>query len=90
MKLKYFELDKEEQELLDSVERGEWQSVPNLKKEMARLRASARFTLARNKNINIRLSELDLIKLKGKAAEQGLPYQTLIASIIHRYNNGTI
>lgn len=90
MKLKYFELDKEEQELLDSVERGEWQSVPNLKKEMASLRAAARVTLARNKNINIRLSELDLIKLKGKAAEQGLPYQTLIASIIHRYNNGTI
>lgn len=87
MKLKYYELDKEEQELLDSVERGEWKSVPNLKKEMARLRAAARVTLARNKNINIRLSELDLIKLKGKAAEQGLPYQTLVASIIHQFNN---
>ncbi len=85
--IKYYELDKEEKELLESYERGEWKSVPNLKKEMARFRESARLTLARSKNINIRLSERDLMKLKGKAAEQGLPYQTLVASIIHQYNN---
>jgi len=85
----YYELTKEEEKILADVENGVY--VPVKGKERARLMRmavnAARATLDRTKNINIRLSERDLIKLKGKAAEQGLPYQTLVSSIIHQYNN---
>lgn len=84
--MKYYELDKEEKDLLDAIERGGFKSVPNVKKEVKRYRSYASASLARAKNINIRLSERDLQKLKAKAAEKGLPYQTLVASILHQYN----
>ena len=82
--MKYFELDKEEQEILESVEKGEWKPVKNLAKEKKRLIQIAKNTLNKNRNINIRLSERDLQKLKAKAAREGIPYQTLAASVIHR------
>ena len=82
--MKYYELDKEEQELLNSVEKGEWKPIKNLAKEKKRLQQIARNTLSKTKNINIRLSERDLHKLKAKAAREGIPYQTLAASLIHR------
>jgi predicted DNA binding CopG/RHH family protein len=85
--MKYYELDKEEQELLESFERGEFVSVQNTEKEISRFQTVARATLNRTKNINIRLSERDLLKLKAKAVEKGIPYQTLVASILHQYNN---
>ncbi len=84
--MKYYELDKEEKELLDAIEQRGFKSVPNVKKEIARYRSYATASLSRAKNINIRLSERDLQKLKVKAAEKGLPYQTLAASILHQYN----
>jgi len=81
-----FQLDKEERDLLDSFERGEWQSVPNVEEEMKRHQTYARATLTnlKNKNINIRIAEYDLIRLKARAMEEGLPYQTYIASILHK------
>ncbi len=82
--MKYYELDKEEQEILDSVEKGEWKPVKDLAKEKRRLMQAAKNTLNKNRNINIRLSERDLQKLKAKAAREGIPYQTLAASVIHR------
>jgi len=82
--MKYYELTKEEQKLLDEVERGEWVSVPNFEEEKKRFREIARNTLNKTKNINIRLSERDLMRLKRKAAEEGLPYQTLASSILHK------
>ena len=82
--MKYFELDKEEQEILDSVERGEWKPIKNLVEEKRRLRQIAKNTLNKTRNINIRLSERDLQKLKAKAAREGISYQTLAASLIHR------
>ena len=82
--MKYYELDKEEQEILDSVEKGEWKPVKDLAKEKRRLMQAARNTLNKTRNINIRLSERDLQKLKAKAAREGIPYQTLAASVIHR------
>ena len=85
----YYELTKEEENMLADVEGGVY--VPVKGKERTRLMqmavSAAKATLDRTKNINIRISERDLQKLKGKAAEQGLPYQTLIASIIHQFNN---
>lgn len=82
--MKYYELDKEEQEILDSVERGEWKQVKNLAEEKRRLRQIARNTLNKTRNINLRLSERDLQKLKTKAVKEGMPYQTLASSILHK------
>lgn len=82
--MKYYELDKEEQEMLDSIERGEWIPVKNFTKVKKELMVAARNTLNKTKNINLRLSERDLYKLKAKAAKQGIPYQTLASSILHQ------
>lgn len=82
--MKYYELDKEEQEIVDAYERGEFKSVKNIAKRKKLLEEAARNTLNKTRNINIRLSERDLQKLKAKAAREGIPYQTLAASLIHR------
>lgn len=85
--MKYFELNKDEKEILESFDRGELKHVRNAKKEMERYRSYAKSSLNRTRNINIRLSERDLQKLKAKAAEKGIPYQTLLASVIHQYGS---
>jgi predicted DNA binding CopG/RHH family protein len=85
-----FKLDQEEKELSDSFDRGEWKSVPDLKKEKAKARKAASNYLKKNARINIRISMSDLEQIKQKAAYEGLPYQTLIASILHKYAAGHI
>ncbi len=82
--MKYFELDDEEKQLLEEIERGEWVPVKNFAKRKKELMQIARNTLNKTRNINLRLSERDLQKLKAKAARQGLPYQTLASSILHQ------
>ena len=82
--------NKYEEDILTSFERGEWQSVPNLKDEIARYAASAAATLAKDKRINIRLSSRDLEDVQTRAAEEGMPYQTLIASVLHKYVSGRL
>jgi len=84
--MKYYELDKEEQEIFDAYERGEFKPVENFAKRKKLLQQYARNTLNKTRNINIRLSERDLQKLKARAAREGIPYQTLAASLIHRSN----
>ena len=84
---KYFELDEEEQELLEEYERGEWKSVKNFAQEKKRFMQIAKNTLKKTKNINIRLTEGDLHRLKVKAMEEGIPYQTLAASILHKFSS---
>jgi len=81
-------LDKSEKELLDSFERNEWKSVPNLSKRKTELKQYARDTIRKNKRVNIRISERDLNELQRIAIREGLPYQTLISSILHKYVNG--
>ena len=83
--MKYFELDKEEQKLLDEVEKGEWISVRNLARAKNAAIRAARNTLNKTRNINIRLSERDLQKVRARAVEEGIPYQTLVASVVHKY-----
>jgi predicted DNA binding CopG/RHH family protein len=83
-------LAKEEQELLGSVERGEWKRVPNAKTEMARYQEAARATLRKEKRVNIRMTERDLVSFQKKAMDEGLPYQTLVSSILHKYINGRL
>lgn len=81
-------LDKEEKELLKSYENDEWKSIKDFEKRKAEYIKYAKYTTAKNKRINIRLSERDLASLKAKSLEEGMPYQTLVASIIHRYVSG--
>ena len=78
-------LDKEEKELLNSVERDEWKSVPNLEKEIERSKEIAKATSVKDQRMNIRIAKKDLKDLKIKAVEEGIPYQTLVSSIIHKY-----
>lgn len=81
-------LDKEEKELLDSVERDEWHSVANAKEEMEFAKKAAANSSRKLARVNIRISQVDLDHLKQKAAFEGLPYQTLIASVLHKYAAG--
>jgi predicted DNA binding CopG/RHH family protein len=81
-------LDKEEKELLKSYEKDEWKSIKNFKKKKLEYQSYARNTSLKNKRINIRLTEKDLANLKAKSLEEGMPYQTLVASIIHKYISG--
>jgi predicted DNA binding CopG/RHH family protein len=83
-------LSKEEKELLKSVEDGEWESVPNFKQEAKRYQEAARATLRKDKRVNIRMTERDLVRFQKKAMEEGLPYQTLISSVLHKYINGSL
>jgi predicted DNA binding CopG/RHH family protein len=78
------DLDEEERALYEAVENGEFIPVANQEEEKAKAMAAARATLNKTRNINIRLSERDLYKLKAKAIEEGIPYQTLAASILHK------
>ena len=83
-------LNKEEKEILNAYEKGDFPSVPNLKKEIVKYRDYAKDTLQKNKRINIRISERDLIHIQRKAVEEGLPYQTFISSILHKFISGNI
>jgi predicted DNA binding CopG/RHH family protein len=83
-------LAKEEQDILDSFEKGEWVPVTNLQKRKAELMRYARTTLKKDKRLNIRISERDLIELQRRAVGEGLPYQTYISSIIHKFVNGKL
>ena len=82
--------DKEERELLDSYERGEWKSVKNLKEEIEKHRGYARQTLKKDKRVNTRISSMVLDELQTRAVEDGMPYQTLISSILHRFVTGKL
>lgn len=83
-------LDKEEQKLLQSIERGEWTSVKNQASELKRYASYAKNTLKKDCRISVRLSHQDLVGIQGKAVEEGLPYQTLITSVIHKYVAGRL
>jgi predicted DNA binding CopG/RHH family protein len=86
--MKKAKLDKEEQDILDSFERGEWKPVANRRQEIARHVAYARNTLAKDRRVNIRISSKDLEELQVIAVEDGMPYQTLMASVLHRFVSG--
>ena len=83
-------LSKEEKEILESFEKGEWTPVENLSERKKALAEYARNTLKKDKRLNIRISERDLIELQRKAVEEGLPYQTYVSSIIHKFVSGNM
>jgi predicted DNA binding CopG/RHH family protein len=81
-------LQPDELELLASYENEEWKSVKKLKEQKEQYRAYARATFRKDKRVNIRISEKDLRDLQKRAIRQGVPYQTLIASVLHKYASG--
>jgi len=81
-------LDQEEKELMESIEKEEWQPIKNINQAKRKAICAARNTLKNNKHIDLRLSQKDYHQLQIHAIEEGIPYQTLIASIIHKYLNG--
>ena len=82
--------DQEELDILESFENGEWESAPDFEQRKNELEASADYTLKKNKRVNIRMSERDMMEIKKIANEEGLPYQTLISSVLHKYINGRL
>lgn len=82
-------LTEEEKDLLESLNKGEWVSeLDETKKE--KYRKAAAHTLTKDKRINIRMNSRDLKRLKVKAAQEGMQYQTLISSILHKYLSGDL
>lgn len=77
-------LTKEEKHILRSVERGEWRSTTR-KEELRKYQEAARYTLRKDARLNIRISSHDLETLRKEAAAEGLPYQTFVASLLHKY-----
>ena len=80
----------EEREILEAYEKGQLEPVENPEERRKQLRQYARATLSKTKHISIRVSEKDLRKIKAKAVETGIPYQTLIGSLLHQYASGKI
>ena len=80
-------IDEYELEVLSAFERGTLKSVAT-KAELAKYKAAARATAIKDRRVNIRLSSGDLSDIQVKALEQGVPYQTLIASVLHKYVTG--
>ncbi len=83
-------LDDEEKELMATIETDGWQPVQNLEAEKQKAVKAARHTLKKDKRINLRLSEKDYHQIQIQAVKEGVPYQTLISSIVHKYLNGTL
>jgi predicted DNA binding CopG/RHH family protein len=83
-------LDIDEKEILDSFERGEWRSTGATKRERKRYGGYAEATFRKNRRVNIRLSQKDLEAIQKRALAEGLPYQTLISSLLHKYAAGRL
>jgi predicted DNA binding CopG/RHH family protein len=82
-------IDDYELDVLSAFERGDLKSVAT-KSELARLKAAARATAIKDRRVNIRLTSSDLSDIQAKALEEGVPYQTLITSVLHKYVTGRL
>jgi len=90
--MKYFDWDSEknEKQILKDVESGKLKSVKDVKKEAKKHKGYAKQTLNKLKSINIRISSRDLQKIKAKAVQKGMPYQTLVSSTLHQHFAGEV
>ena len=80
--------DAYEEEILSAYERGDIKPLPKKQAELEKYRAAASATFLKEKRINIRLSAPDLMDIQVRALQEGMPYQTLIASVLHKYVTG--
>jgi predicted DNA binding CopG/RHH family protein len=83
--MKEVKLDKYEKDILEAYDRGELKPVNNMNKRISALRTAAKNTLKKDQRVNIRLSSKDLTEIQVAAIKEGMPYQTLMASILHKY-----
>lgn len=83
-------LDREEKQILSAFDAGKLKSTVTSEASLRRYREYARTTLSKNKRVNIRLSTPDLSEIQARAAEEGIPYQTLIASVLHKFVAGRL
>jgi predicted DNA binding CopG/RHH family protein len=83
-------LDKEEKELLAAFENGQLKSTSPSRVKLAKFKAAASATFIKDRRINIRLSTPDLMDIQARALEEGIPYQTFIASVLHKYASGRL
>jgi len=82
--MKYFKLTKEEKKILKDFVDGNLKTIANFAEQKKKYQGFSKATLNKTRNINIRTSERDFQKVKARAAQLGIPYQTLISSLIHR------
>jgi len=83
-------LNREEKALIESLEGENWRSVKDIEGWKSLLSKTATNTLTKDQRMNIRITKNDLDGIKSKAVEEGIPYQTLVASIIHKYVTGML
>ena len=83
-------LDSEERELLDAFERGELRRNVTAGAEMEAAKRAARATFNKTRRVNLRMTERDFDLAHARAREEGIPYQTLLSSVIHKYLSGRL
>jgi len=81
---------KEELEIVDYIEEENPQSVANLQEKIGKIKTAVKDKYTKRKAINIKVLESDLERLKAKALEEGMPYQTLLNSVLHKYLTGQL
>ena len=84
------QLNTEEQEILEQFERGELRRVDAVEDEMETARQAARNTFNKTRRVNLRVTERDFNLAHARAREEGIPYQTLLSSVIHKYLSGRL
>ncbi len=88
---KQFEyIDDDEREIITSLEADEWISVADADIYKAEATEIARSTMRKDRRMNVRISERDMRNLKVRAAEEGIPYQTLVTMVLHKYVTGQL
>ena len=83
-------IDDDEREIITSLEADEWISVADADIYKAEATEIARSTMRKDRRMNVRISERDLRNLKVRAAEEGIPYQTLVTMVLHKYVTGQL
>ena len=84
------DMDREERDILDRFERGELYPAPDADREMEDAREAVHSTFKKTRRINLRVTERDYMLVHARAREEGIPYQTLLSSIIHKYVSGQL
>lgn len=83
-------IDDDEREMMESLEAGEWTSIDDVEDGTKEAIEIARSTMRKDRRMNVRISERDMRNLKIRAAEEGIPYQTLVTMVLHKYVTGQL
>ena len=86
----HHDMDTEERDILDRFERGELRPAPGAAREMEDAQEAAHSTSKKTRQVNLRVTERDYMLVRARAREEGIPYQTLLSSIIHKYVSGRL